>query len=76
MPSGMVAVSQEQFFAALKADSRDIMPSARMEYETPWEDAHRNLWGWSSTGYKSGFGAEEIYAVYPPAIAAAKGAAA
>lgn len=52
-PAGFVEVTQAEFFKALKADPRDIMPSARLPYETPWEDRARNLWGWTDRGWQS-----------------------
>lgn len=73
IPNEMVIVTKEQFFAALEADGRDIMPSVNHPYQTTWETKSRELWGWESTGWKSEFDAENVRAVYPSALA--KGAA-
>lgn len=52
-PDGMKEVSKDKFFEALKADKRDIMPSAS---ESPnysvWSDKSRNVWGYSYPGWK------------------------
>ncbi len=64
IPVGMVAVSKEQFFQALYADARDIMPSANDPECTRWETRNRQLWGWSSPGWKNPNG-EKTYAIYP-----------
>ena len=54
IPAGMLEVSQEQFFAALRADRRDIMPSHREPLITSWEvTATRERWGWSYPGWKN-----------------------
>lgn len=76
IPSGMVEVTKEIFFKALYADNRDIMPSVSQPYVTKWETRNRELWGWESTGWKSPFGEENIFAIYPTAIAKAEGGAA
>lgn len=73
LPAGMVAVTKDQFFAALEADKRDIMPSVKDAYVTTWETRDRQLWGWESTGWKTPYGEENILAVYPVALAKAKG---
>jgi hypothetical protein len=52
IPSGMIEVSKEQFFAALNADARDIMPSVLSPDCTRWETKTRQLWGWSLPGWK------------------------
>lgn len=51
-PTGMVAVTKDQFFAALYADNRDIVPSNVNPDYTTWETKTRELWGWSSPGWK------------------------
>lgn len=69
-PNGMVEVTKEQFFAALDADARDIMPSVAEPYTTRWETKSRELWGWNPTGWKGPFGQEEKYFIYPKSIVA------
>ena len=64
VPAGMVVVTRDEFHAALKADKRDIMPTTEAREHTPWRVvATRAMWGWSSTGYASKFGAPEVYAI-------------
>ena len=46
-------VSKDEFFAALFADPRDIMPSHRLPHETHWETRGRALWGVSKPGWKN-----------------------
>lgn len=49
----LIAVTSEQFFAALYADRRDIMPSHRSPDVTVWEVVStRQEWG-RSNGWKS-----------------------
>jgi hypothetical protein len=63
VPSNMVAVSAEEFFARLKADQRDIMPSLEASpCYTNWETRNREVWGWSYPGWKNP-GEPKIYAV-------------
>ena len=49
----MRAVSKQEFFAALYADKRDIMPSNRLDNETRWEAKDGTLWGVSKPGWKN-----------------------
>lgn len=64
VPAGMVVVSKDEFYAALNADKRDIMPTTEAREHTPWRVvATRAVWGWNSTGYASKFGAPEVYAI-------------
>lgn len=50
----MRAVTQDEFFAALKADRRDIMPTTEKPDETLWRVvATRELWGRSTPGWKN-----------------------
>lgn len=53
MPHGFTAVTKEEFFNALEKDGRDIMPSVQDPYQTTWETKNREVWGWSSGGWKS-----------------------
>jgi hypothetical protein len=53
-PNGMRAVTQEEFFAALKADPRDIMPSlAYSTTYTVWETRDRAEWGRTFPGWRN-----------------------
>lgn len=64
VPTGMTVVTKDAFFAALFADKRDIMPTTEAREHTPWRIvATRAMWGWSSTGYASKFGAPEVFAI-------------
>lgn len=67
-PHGMIVVTKEQFFKALEADKRDIMPSTADPYATRWETTYRQLWGWDSTGWKSTHDTEQIWAIFPEAL--------
>lgn len=75
MPAGMVPVTRDEFLAALYADPRDIMPSLNHPNYTTWETKFREVWGWTTPGWKNP-GDEKAYAVFPAAIAKAKGGAA
>ena len=46
-------VTQDQFFAFLKADPRDIMPNHANPYETLWETPQRTVIGKSYPGWKN-----------------------
>jgi hypothetical protein len=60
----MTVVSKDEFYAALSADKRDIMPTTEAREHTPWRVvATRAMWGWSSTGYASKYGALEVFAI-------------
>lgn len=62
-PEGMTEVTHDEFFAALKADPRDIMPQHDNPTFTNWEVVHgRKLWGWSYPGWKN-VGETERYAI-------------
>lgn len=64
VPAGMTVVTKAEFYLALGADKRDIMPTTEAREHTPWRIvATRAMWGWSSTGYASKFGAPEVYAI-------------
>lgn len=54
IPEGFKQVTQEEFFAALFADPRDIMPKLDASpYYTTWETKAREVWGWSAPGWKN-----------------------
>jgi hypothetical protein len=64
VPAGMTVVSQDEFYAALKADKRDIMPTTEAREYTPWRVvATRAMWGWNSRGYGSKHGTPDVYAL-------------
>lgn len=67
IPEGMQQVTEQQFFAALYRDPRDIMPSHRMPEHTTWETKDREVWGWSTPGWRNP-GAPEVWAVGVGAI--------
>jgi hypothetical protein len=50
-PRGMTSVTKDEFFALLKTDPRDIMPRSLPDHST-WETRDREVWGWSSPGWK------------------------
>ncbi|MNF13296.1 hypothetical protein D3C80_2150870 [compost metagenome] len=53
VPNGMKEVSREEFFEALYADKRDIMPSvSESEDYSVWSDKSRNVWGYTYPGWK------------------------
>ena len=63
-PANMTAVTQDQFFALLYADRRDIMPRNHNREFTTWEVvATRAVWGWSTPGWASAHGTPKAYAV-------------
>lgn len=74
MPEGMQAVSKDQFFALLSADPRDIMPSTGAPDYTTWETKGREVWGWTTPGWKVPR-APVQFAVLRSAIAKATGGA-
>ncbi len=54
IPPGFVQVTHEQFYAALRADSRDIMPTTNSETFSDWEVVgSRAVWGRSFPGWKN-----------------------
>jgi hypothetical protein len=53
LPTGMKEVSREEFFRALYADPRDIMPSHQSPTFTTWETKGRAVWGWSYPGWRN-----------------------
>jgi hypothetical protein len=62
IPMGFRRVTHDEFFSALEADPRDIMPNHGNPNHTTWETQHRHVWGWTSPGWKNP-GAEKIYAL-------------
>ncbi|MGN8188690.1 hypothetical protein ACTJLD_22140 [Burkholderia sp. 22088] len=53
-PEGFRVVTKEEFFAALYADPRDIMPCIQHSpFYTTWEFRNRGVWGWSAPGWKN-----------------------
>ncbi|WP_443698980.1 hypothetical protein [Pseudomonas sp.] len=53
IPNGMKEVSKEQFFEALYADKRDIMPNvSESENYSVWQTWDRIVWGYSYPGWK------------------------
>ncbi len=54
IPANMREVTKDEFFATLKADPRDIMPSHDNPTFTEWRVvATRAMWGWSYPGWKN-----------------------
>ena len=52
IPASMAVVSQDEFFAALKADPRDIMPSHTERERTKWRVVRTGaVWGVSTPGW-------------------------
>lgn len=76
VPAGMVVVTKDEFFAALFADKRDIMPTTEAREHTPWrlQSGSRAMWGWCSTGYASGYGAPQVFAIAKAGAQAVEGA--
>lgn len=53
-PPDMRVVTEKEFFAALKADPRNIHPSVQRPYCTTWETPTGFVWGKSTPGWKNG----------------------
>lgn len=49
----MREVTKEEFFAALYADKRDVMPTVEHPERTEWRDRNRNLFGRSFPGWRN-----------------------
>ncbi|CAJ0779017.1 hypothetical protein LMG7141_00829 [Ralstonia condita] len=62
IPHGFKRVTKDEFFAALYADPRDIMPLAKPNFST-WETKTREVWGWTAPGYSNRRAHEDIYAI-------------
>lgn len=52
-PAGMVRVTQMEFFAAIAADSRDIMPTTMNPNFSSWETRNRAVVGRSYPGWRN-----------------------
>ena len=52
IPSGIVEVTKDEFFAALYADKRDIMPNIDNPDFTVWQDSTRKVFGRTLPGWK------------------------
>ncbi len=65
IPSGMVQTTKAEFYARLMAETRNIHPTSE-RLATDWMlVGTQRRWGWSSKGYASPYGIEEIYAMTP-----------
>ncbi|RQT26024.1 hypothetical protein [Burkholderia contaminans] len=54
VPDGFRVVTKQEFFSALYADPRDIMPCIQHSpFYTTWETRGREVWGWSAPGWKN-----------------------
>lgn len=62
-PDGMVAVGQDEFFALLSSEPRDVMPVHIEPEWTTWETPSRYLWGWSAPGWRNSGAHAPTYAV-------------
>lgn len=62
IPHGFKRVTKDEFFAALSADPRDIMPSAKPNFSI-WETKTREVWGYTAPGYSNVRAHEAVYAV-------------
>ena len=63
IPADFAAVAEAQFFAALKADPRDIMPSHQDRERTKWRVVRTGeVWGVSTPGWANP-GAPKCYAI-------------
>lgn len=64
IPAGMREVTEEEFFALLKADPRDIMPNHDFPEFTRWlVQSNRAVWGWSTPGWRNRSNAPRQWAV-------------
>lgn len=52
-PAGMIEVTEKQFFAALFADQRDVMPSHNQPDHTDWLDKNARVFGRTFPGWKN-----------------------
>jgi hypothetical protein len=62
IPAGFRRVTEDEFFAALRSDPRDIMPHNTNPLHTTWETPSRHVWGWTAPGWRNPR-AEKIYAL-------------
>lgn len=68
IPSGMVEVTMEQFFALMRAQKHDVMPSQSAPTHTVWKAPLQPVWGWSTPGWKHVGEWPKRYAVRADAI--------
>ena len=62
VPPGLVQVTQEQFYEALYADKRDIMPNLDSDSFSDWKTvSNGELWGRSFPGWKNPDGATAYF---------------
>jgi hypothetical protein len=67
VPAGFRLVTKDEFFDALKADRRDIMPSNLQPYITSWKVvSNQQVWGLTRPGWKSPFGTPAQYMLKQP----------
>lgn len=53
VPDGFKKVSKDEFFEALYADKRDIMPTiSESVHYSVWMTPQRNVWGYTYPGWK------------------------
>jgi hypothetical protein len=62
-PPGMTEVTKERFYAALRADPRDIMPSNKARTYTTWQTWDGSVWGWSAPGWANAHEHADVYAI-------------
>jgi hypothetical protein len=70
VPHGMTEVTRDEFFAMLRGDPRDIMPTTESPHQTAWLTKTREMWGWSLPGWRNPQVAPR-YAVQSAALAKA-----
>lgn len=68
LPPGMTEVTRAEFFTALTADQRDVMPSNQNREFTLWIDSDGKLFGWSTPGWANPGGSKH-YAIVAKFIA-------
>lgn len=61
-PPGMTEVTRAEFFTALTADQRDVMPSNQNREFTLWIGDDGLLFGWSTPGWANPGGSKH-YAI-------------
>jgi hypothetical protein len=61
-PEGMVEVTQDEFFVALRRDRRDVMPRLEDPFSSTWRDTQGVLVGRTVPGWKNP-GPESRYAL-------------
>lgn len=56
LPSNVREVSHDEFFAELKAQPHDVMPTTEMPEITIWrrqDSVNREIWGYSTPGWRN-----------------------